>query len=278
MHKTFVDGSLQSDIPNHMLSRSFESIDRWFRLFGVDLRAEVETLIDQAGSRKRILDLFCGYGVAANELAHELEDVEVIGVDLKTHPDKIDGNPKAILINSDAKEIEGVDDESLDVIYAMAGIAYVDDALKVFQAAHQKLRVGGRAFFYLIRGDKDISSNLTLQEILEKANTGHFEIKPYKGPADKAYYPDESVVLCMEKTGFSPLDFNLTFVKANQSIPEREIGHLNPIFFMLNTQTLILLSHLLPNQNLFNYIFFQPLHGNRKFLKINHFFGLGEAF
>ncbi len=222
---------LQESIPPKMLRRSFDNVCERFARFGVDLRLRINQLIEAEGARRLVLDLCCGSGVAANDLAYELntkddlpaEDdssVRVVGVDLNPlYPEDRKKHPKLHLKSGDATIIAPLEDESVDAAYLMAGLAYIPNGVAVLEAVYSKLRVGGEALLYFSREDYDLAATLTLRQILYGANVGDFTINHFVPGVDTGFYPD-SALLQMRRTDSRPLDFGLKFEGHSQSMPE----------------------------------------------------------
>jgi malonyl CoA-acyl carrier protein transacylase len=211
IHPTGSGTELQQHIPEDMLNRPFKTVVEWFKYFGIDLQAE----ITQLTPGKTILDLCCGYGVAANTLAQEFSSLHVIGVDLQPDPiqvrkylflDEQDALP-AKLFAHDACEMASLETQSIDFCYSMAGIAYVPDGLKMLQETYRVLKPGGKAFFYIMRRDDDIAVDISLSELTQASQGGLFTIHPFSertregwqsGLIPRPYYED-GVILEMTK-------------------------------------------------------------------------------
>jgi malonyl CoA-acyl carrier protein transacylase/ubiquinone/menaquinone biosynthesis C-methylase UbiE len=211
IHPTGSGTELQQHIPEDMLNRQFKLVDEWYRYFDVRLKEKISRL--EAG--QRVLDLCCGYGVAANTLADEFPDLEVIGVDLNPDADNAKKYfPKqelaswATLIAHDACDMASLDSNLIDFCYCMAGIAYVPDGLKMLQEIHRVLKPGAKAFLYVMRKDDDIAHDFTLEELTSVGQGANFVIHPFSeqtkgdwesGKIPKPYYID-GVILEMKKT------------------------------------------------------------------------------
>ena len=211
IHPTGSGTELQQHIPKDMLNRPFKTVVDWFKYFGIDLQEKISPL--KQGNT--ILDLCCGYGVAANTLAKEFPSLNIIGVDL--HPDETqvkkymlvgeEEHLPAQLFAHDACEMSSLKTQSVDFCYCMAGIAYVPDGLKMLQETYRVLKIGAKAFFYIMRRDDDIAEGISLSEITQAAQGGIFAIHPFldktragweSGTIPRPYYED-GVILEMVK-------------------------------------------------------------------------------
>lgn len=221
-HSTGSGTNLQQHIPQDMLNRPFKVVDEWFKYFGVGLETEISKL----AAEETVLDLCCGYGVAANTLAQQFSHLNVTGVDL--NPDEtqvrqhLSLEPQeslpAKLVAHDACQMLSIETNSIDLCYCMAGIAYVPDGLKMLQETYRILKPGGRAFFYIMRRDDDIAKDISLTEIAQSAQGGKLIIHPFSektkecwklGIIPRPYYED-GVTLEIIKEG-SELIFPFKF-------------------------------------------------------------------
>jgi malonyl CoA-acyl carrier protein transacylase len=211
IHPTGSGTELQQHIPEDMLNRPFKTVVEWFKYFDIELQTEITHL----NPGQTILDLCCGYGVAANTLAQEVPHLNVIGVDLNPDAtqvrkylflDENDSLP-AQLVAHDACEMSSLETQSIDFCYSMAGIAYVPDGLKMLQETYRVLKLGGKAFFYIMRRDDDIAADIPLSELTQAAQGGVFAIHPFSertregwqsGLIPRPYYED-GVILEMTK-------------------------------------------------------------------------------
>lgn len=203
IHPTGSGTELQQHIPEDMLNRSFKTVVEWFKYFGIELQEELSKL--RRG--ETVLDLCCGYGVAANTLAKEFPHFKVIGVDLQPDENQVrkylslgqNDRLPARLIAHDACEMSSIVTQSIDFCYCMAGIAYVPDGLKMLQEVYRVLKLGAKALFYIMRRDDDIAEGISLSEITEAAQGGIFTIHPFSeqtkegwasGRIPRPYYED----------------------------------------------------------------------------------------
>lgn len=203
IHPTGSGTELQQHIPEDMLNRPFKTVVEWFKYFGIDLQEEISKL----KQGETVLDLCCGYGVAANTLAQDFSHLKVIGVDLQ--PDETQAKKylsldqskdlPAELIAHDACDMSSIATQSIDFCYCMAGIAYVPDGLKMLQETYRVLKLGGKALFYIMRRDDDIAKGISLSEITQAAQGGIFAIHPFSdqtregwelGIIPRPYYED----------------------------------------------------------------------------------------
>lgn len=202
-HSTGSGTNLQQHIPEDMLNRPFQVVDEWFKYFGVELEEKISKLEKE----ETVLDLCCGYGIAANTLARKFSHLKIIGVDL--HPDEtqvrkyLSLEPKkslpAELIAHDACDMSSISKNSVSLCYCMAGIAYVPDGLRMLQETYRILKPGGKAFFYIMRRDDDIASDISLSEIAQSSQGGILTIHPFldktredweSGIIPRPYYED----------------------------------------------------------------------------------------
>ena len=202
-HSTGSGTDLQQHIPEDMLNRPFPVVDEWFKYFAVGLESEILKL----DTGDTVLDLCCGYGVAANTLARQYSHLKVIGVDLHPDPERVrqylslesSADLPAKLVAHDACEMSSIDSNSVSLCYCMAGIAYVPDGLKMLQETYRILKPGGKAFFYIMRKDDDIADNISLAEIVRSSQGGKLTIHPFSektkqdwesGTIARPYYED----------------------------------------------------------------------------------------
>jgi ubiquinone/menaquinone biosynthesis C-methylase UbiE len=164
------------------------------------------------------LDACCGYGVGAVTLAREYDHLHVTGVDMYTDKElteqiiesPLPGNVS--LISTDVCNMS-IESSTIDICYSMAGVAYIPDALLFFKELHRVLRPGGRSFLYLIRGSKDISTNITLDQLISNVSGFKFSVHNMNTPGtsnkgSQPYYKD-GIVLEMLKT---ETDFNTDYI------------------------------------------------------------------
>jgi SAM-dependent methyltransferase len=218
LNPTHVD-EMVADIPLRMRNRPFDLISDWFCKFGINLEEEVRSA---SPHRKQvsILDHCCGVGLAAEGLARSattngLPNIKVTGVDLKTEPDKVRAlceirDLLSELVDGDVTNMPFTND-SFDLVYSMAGIAYIDDGLAALKETHRVLKHSGRAFFYLMKGGLDISSNVPLDELCSSIGGAEFFAHPFLAewkrywtahPEQSPFYSD-GLILEMRKTGAS---------------------------------------------------------------------------
>jgi malonyl CoA-acyl carrier protein transacylase len=203
IHPTGSGTELQKHIPEDMLNRSFKTVVEWFKYFGIELQEEISKL----KQGETVLDLCCGYGVAANTLARDFPHLKIIGVDLQPDETQVrkylsleqTNSLPAKLIAHDACNMSSIETQSINFCYCMAGIAYVPDGLKMLQETYRVLKPGGKAFFYIMRRDDDIAEGISLSEITQAAQGGIFTIHPFldktregweSGIISKPYYED----------------------------------------------------------------------------------------
>lgn len=166
---------LQADLPTEMLGRSLDRAESVLRNC-----FEQHSLIDVIGQRMRwgketvVLDAACGTGAAIEEIArtaaHIIEDQDMIrgrvrgiGIDLNPRPDLIPGEvlsinydhymdrpvptepltPRAEFRRDDMRTLATVPDNSVDVLYSVSGLEYVDDCLRALEASWRVLKEGG---------------------------------------------------------------------------------------------------------------------------------------
>ena len=196
---------IQRSTPYKMLTRPFDLISRWFLRFGVNLRSKLQS----APQSTRVLDACCGYGVGAATLAREYDHLHVTGVDMYTDKElteqiiesTLPGNVSLISMDVCNMSIES---STVDICYSMAGVAYIPDALLFLKELHRVLRTGGVSFLYLIRGSKDISTNITLDQLMSNVsgfdfNVYNMNISDVNSKKPQPYYKD-GIVLEMLKT------------------------------------------------------------------------------
>ena len=90
----------------------------------------------------------------------------------------------------------------------MAGLAYIDDALSAIKEAHRILKRSHKAYFYLLRGAKDICATGCLEDFLSKVGGAEFTLHAFLPSwldywrlhkQNSPYYLD-GLILEMEKT------------------------------------------------------------------------------
>lgn len=229
IHPTGSGTDLQQHIPEDMLNRQFNLVDEWYRYFGVKLKDKIA----QLDPGQTVLDLCCGYGVAATTLADEFPSLNVIGVDLNPDAEQVKKyitetqrqTMRATLIAHDACDMNSLGNTSIDFCYCMAGIAYVPDGLQMLREIYRVLKPGGRAFLYMMRRDDDIAHDFSLDELIQSAVGGRFVVHPFSketiadwesGKIPQPYYLD-GVILEMIKTS-DDLSFPFEFEGSSPSM------------------------------------------------------------
>jgi ubiquinone/menaquinone biosynthesis C-methylase UbiE len=229
IHPTGSGTDLQQHIPEDMLNRQFNLVDEWYRYFGVRLKDKIATL----DPGQTVLDLCCGYGVAATTLADEFPSLNVVGVDLNPDAEQVKKyitetqrqHMRATLIAHDACDMNSVASTSIDFCYCMAGIAYVPDGLQMLREIYRVLKPGARAFLYMMRRDDDIAHDFSLDELIQAAMGGSFVVHPFSketiadwesGKIPQPYYLD-GVILEMIKTS-DELNFPFKFEGCSPSM------------------------------------------------------------
>lgn len=159
--ETFTD--LQKDIPPRFLGRDLKTVcSDFFSCSPVfDLLYEIGKRMKEDGREVVVLDAGCGVGTAIEELAQKgadlVEDmlcvrgrIQAIGVDLNPRPDLIpqlvvggEIRLQAKFVQDDIRSLAMVDDNSIDVLYSVEVLGYVDDTLAALTAGWRTLREGG---------------------------------------------------------------------------------------------------------------------------------------
>lgn len=166
---------LQADLPIEMLGRPLNNVESV-----LSNCFEQYSLIDVIGQRTRwnketvVLDAACGTGAAIEEIArtaaHIIEDQDMIrgrvrgiGIDLNPRPDLIPREvlsinydhdmdapvsteptpPRAEFRRDDMRTLATVPDNSVDVLYSVSGLEYIDDCLRALEASWRVLKEGG---------------------------------------------------------------------------------------------------------------------------------------
>jgi SAM-dependent methyltransferase len=152
-------------------------------------------------------------GLARNlRMREQSKNAQVIGIDLQTDRGVIQQECgyeelSAQLVDCDALSLP-IADSTVDFVYSMAGLAYIPDALSAIGEVHRVLKMQSSAFFYLMKGGRDVCANIELDELLSsvkgfKFKTHNFSPNWYRhwqqNPRKAPFYLD-GVILEIVKT------------------------------------------------------------------------------
>lgn len=163
---------LQKDLPISMLDRDLQRIQN--SLYGCFDRGLVYEIDKRVKWYEEIVvaDVACGIGAAIEEIVRTLPreigeehfmrvNIRGIGIDINPLPEMIpleilrinpsteqqeegeQTKPLAEFRKDDARTLETIQSDSVDVLYSVSGLHYVDDTLRALEAGYRVLKEGG---------------------------------------------------------------------------------------------------------------------------------------
>ncbi len=207
---------LQRDIPTNMLGRNLAKVQH--TLGGCfeeeDLMGVIAKRSDQDNEEIVVLDAACGTGIAIEEIARRapalIEDwrcvrrrIRAIGIDLNPLPG---GIPEEILIidprninqkllvptppltefrNDDVRTLSTVPSDSVDVLYSVGGLHYVDDCLQALESGFRTLKEGG---MMALEVPRKFVSEPAIADIIKQARGASDVFTIHRNPSERNEY------------------------------------------------------------------------------------------
>lgn len=246
--------NLQKDLPAKKLRRNLDDVGHaLFHCFGED-----SSLLEEISKRMRwgeeavVLDAACGVGTAIEEITREgpflIEDryyvrgrIRGIGIDLNPRPDLIPReilsvhydscedvlrtgeptSPRADFRRDDLRTLATVADASVDVLYSVSGLNYVDDCLRAFEAGFRTLRDGGIMAYEV---PETLISEPRMRHIIEQTPGASNVFSIRERPSDNDYRCDYGYVVGIKNPGhtFRRFPFRMIGVKKPYGHDEAE--------------------------------------------------------
>ena len=160
---------------------------------------------------ENVLELGCGQGANMAYLAKRHPNVKFMGIDLYPSLDKKNQKYDITLIQGDYHDLSMIEDNSIDMIYALETLCYSQNKNQIFKEVNRVLKPVGNIDQYI----KNNNFEIVKAENMKSKVINH--LKHYQTRIQRY------------------LNFGLLFTFFCKMLPKEVLGNIVPVYFMADT-------------------------------------------
>ncbi len=211
---------------------------------------KIDEIIKQ-NNFKNILELGCGQGANMAYLAKKNPSVKFTGIDLYPSLDKKNRKYNISLIEGDYHNLEKIESNSIDFVYAIETLCYSTNKNQIFKEVNRVLKKGGLFIIYDAYLNKPREQLSEIEEIgATLVENGYYlDEFEYIGNIDKYIKNNNFSIVIAENMKNKVINhlyayqnrikkyfkFGIFFKLFCKIIPKEVLGNIVPIYFMANT-------------------------------------------
>lgn len=200
---------------------------------------------------KNVLELGCGQGANMAYLAKRHPKVKFLGIDLFPSLDRKNRKLDISLIKGDYHDLSMIEDNSIDMVYALETLCYSQNKNQIFKEVNRVLKPNGLFIIYDAYLNKKRNELSEIEEIGAKLVERGYYLNEFEyiGNIDK-YIQDNHFKIVKEENMKGKVINHLKFYQTRiqkylkfgplftlfcKIIPKEVLGNIVPVYFMANT-------------------------------------------
>ncbi len=212
---------------------------------------KISEILNNNSNINNVLELGCGQGANMAYLAKKHPKVKFQGIDLYPSLDKKNHNLNISLIKGDYHDLSMIEDNSIDMVYALETLCYSQNKNQIFKEVNRVLKPNGIFIIYDAYLNKNRKNLSEIEEIAAKLIESGYYLNEFEyiGNITK-YIKDNNFQIVKEENMKNKIinhlkDYQDRIKKVSKLgplftflckiFPKEIIGNIVPVFFMFDT-------------------------------------------
>lgn len=212
---------------------------------------KLSELLDKNPNIQNVLELGCGQGANMSYLAKRHTNVKFTGVDLYPSLDNKNRKYDITLIQGDYHDLSMIEDNSVDMVYALETLCYSQNKNQIFKEVNRVLKKGGLFIIYDAYLNKKREDLSEIEEIGAKLVESGYYLNEFEyiGNIDKYIRNNNFEIVSSENMKNKVINhlksyqdrikkffkFGIFFKVFCKLIPKEVLGNIVPVYFMADT-------------------------------------------